>query len=116
MWTEIKLFFVRRRITKRWKILFISTNMPDFISTVAKPLNIVPNTRMNPAAQALLKLALKDPYFELRNLTMNSLDMDKPEIKTAMEPVLLDLATNDPDRTVQGNAIGYPWNLQERRI
>ena len=59
-----------------------------------------------PAARALLTLALKDPYFELRSLTMNALDLDKPEIKTAVEPVLLDLAKNDPDRTVQGNAIG----------
>jgi aminopeptidase N len=57
------------------------------------------------AAIGLLKLALKDPYFELRMLTMNSLDMDKPEIKTAMEPMLLDLATSDRDRNVQGNAI-----------
>jgi aminopeptidase N len=59
-----------------------------------------------PAAQALLTLALKDPYFELRSLTMNSLDLDKPELKAAVEPVLLNLAKNDPDRTVQGNAIG----------
>jgi aminopeptidase N len=60
----------------------------------------------DPAAIGLLKLALKDPYFELRILTMNSLDMDKPEIKTAMEPILIDLATSDRDRNVQGNAIG----------
>jgi aminopeptidase N len=59
-----------------------------------------------PAAQALLTLALKDPYFELRSLTMNALDLDKPELKVAVEPVLLNLAKNDPDRTVQGNAIG----------
>ena len=37
---------------------------------------------------------------------MNSLDLDKPELKAAVEPVLLSLAKNDPDRTVQGNAIG----------
>ncbi len=49
---------------------------------------------------------MKDPYFELRNLTMNSLDMDKPAIKTAVEPILLELATNDPNRTVQATAIG----------
>jgi aminopeptidase N len=60
----------------------------------------------DPAAQALLTLALKDPYFELRSLTMNALDLDKPDLKAAVEPVLFDLAKNDPDRTVQGNAIG----------
>ena len=59
-----------------------------------------------PAAQALLKLALRDPYFELRSLTMNALDLDKAELKSAVEPVILELATKDPDRTVQGNAIG----------
>ena len=66
-----------------------------------------------PAAQALLKLALKDPYFELRSLTMNALDMDKPEIKSAVEPVILELATKDPDRTVQGNAIGILGTLKK---
>jgi aminopeptidase N len=59
-----------------------------------------------PAALALLKLALKDPYFELRMLTMNSLEIDKPEIKTVVEPTLLELAKNDPDRNVKGTAIG----------
>ena len=37
---------------------------------------------------------------------MNSIDLDKPELKSAVEPVLLELATKDPDRTVQGTAIG----------
>ncbi len=59
-----------------------------------------------PAAQALLKKALKDPYFELRNLTMNSVNLDSNGLRTFLEPVLVDLATNDPDRTVQGNALG----------
>jgi aminopeptidase N len=61
----------------------------------------------DPAAQGLLKLALKDPYFELRNLTMNSLDFDKSGIKTSVEPILLELATKDENRTVQGTAIGF---------
>jgi aminopeptidase N len=58
------------------------------------------------AAQALLRQALKDRYFELQNLTMNSIDMEKPGMKTAAEPILVDLATNATDRTVQGTAIG----------
>jgi aminopeptidase N len=61
----------------------------------------------NPLSQSLLKQAMKDPYFELRNLAMNSIEMDSPVMKTMVEPVLLDLATNDPDRTVQATAIGY---------
>ena len=57
------------------------------------------------AAQSLLKQGMRDRYFDLRNLTMNSLDMDKPAIKTAVEPILLELATSDPNRTVQATAI-----------
>jgi aminopeptidase N len=59
----------------------------------------------DPAALDLLKSAMKDRYFELRNYTMNSLDMDKPAVKTAVEPILVDLAHHDPDRTVQAKAI-----------
>ena len=59
-----------------------------------------------PAAQALLRQAVKDRYFELRILAMNSIDMEKPGMKAAMEPILLELSTKDPDRTVQGTAIG----------
>jgi aminopeptidase N len=58
------------------------------------------------AAQALLRQALEDRYFELQNLVMNSIDMEKPGMKTAVEPILFDLATNATDRTVQGTAIG----------
>jgi len=61
----------------------------------------------NSDARSLLKQAMKDPYFELRNLTMNSLELDSPGMKSLVEPVLLDLATHDPDRTVQATAIGY---------
>ncbi|HEY2648606.1 MAG TPA: M1 family metallopeptidase, partial [Puia sp.] len=64
------------------------------------------------AAQNLLKQALKDPYFELRNLTMNSIEMDSPVMKKLVEPVLLDLASNDPDRTVQATALGYLANYK----
>lgn len=60
----------------------------------------------DPAALALLKQALKDPYFELRILTMNALDLEKPGVKETVETILLDLATNDPNRVAQGTAIG----------
>ena len=59
----------------------------------------------DPAALDLLKTAMKDPYYELRNLAMNSLDLEKPGVKAFVEPVLLELAANDPNRTVQGTAI-----------
>jgi aminopeptidase N len=60
----------------------------------------------DPAARGLLLLALKDPYFELKNMVMNSLDFEKAGVKEAAQPLLLDLATKDPNRTVQGTAIG----------
>jgi aminopeptidase N len=59
----------------------------------------------DPAALDLLKIALKDRYYELRTYTMNSLDLDKPAVKTAVEPILVDLAHHDPYRTVQAKAI-----------
>jgi aminopeptidase N len=59
----------------------------------------------DPQAMGLLKLAMKDRYFELRTLTMNSLEMDSPTVKTAVKPILADLAQHDPDRTTQAKAI-----------
>jgi aminopeptidase N len=59
-----------------------------------------------PAAQALLRQAFKDRYFELQNLAMNSADMEKKGMKEAAEPILVELATKAKDRTVQGTAIG----------
>src|SRR5579863_652871 len=61
----------------------------------------------NELSRSLLIQAMRDPFFELRILTMNSIEMDSPLMKKMAEPVLLDLATNDPDRTVQATAIGY---------
>lgn len=58
------------------------------------------------AALELLKIALQDPYYELQILAMNSLDFEKPAIKSAVEPILLELVTKDKDRNVQGTAIG----------
>ncbi|MGH2648102.1 MAG: M1 family metallopeptidase, partial [Ginsengibacter sp.] len=59
----------------------------------------------DPQALDLLKLAMKDRYFDLRILTMNRLDLDNQLIKTAVKPILADLAQHDPDRTTQAKAI-----------
>ncbi|HZK62823.1 MAG TPA: M1 family metallopeptidase [Puia sp.] len=59
----------------------------------------------DPVALELLKTAMKDRYYGLRNLTINSLDLDKPAVKSAVEPILADLAHHDPNRTVQAAAI-----------
>jgi len=59
----------------------------------------------DPAALDLLKLAMKDRYFDLRKYAMDALDMAKPAVKTAVQPILEDLAHHDPYRTVQAKAI-----------
>jgi len=60
----------------------------------------------NPTAQALLRQAVNDRYVELRILAMNSIDLEKPGAKSALEPILLEVAKKDPERTAQGTAIG----------
>ncbi len=60
----------------------------------------------DPKAAALLKLALKDRYAGLRNLALEKIDLKKDALKKDVEPVLLDLAKNDPKSTVRANAIG----------
>jgi aminopeptidase N len=67
------------------------------------------------AARGLLLTAMKDPYFELRNLTMNRLDFDNQAVKQAVEPVLLQLGQQDPDPTVQGTALGFLGIYKEEK-
>jgi aminopeptidase N len=56
-------------------------------------------------AVAFLKTALKDKYEGLRNFALGRLDMKKDMVKQEVEPVLLDLAKNDPKRTIKAAAI-----------
>jgi aminopeptidase N len=57
------------------------------------------------AALALLKTAMKDKYSGLRIYAMDALELDKPVVRAAAEPILLDLAKNDAEKTVQAKAI-----------
>jgi len=59
----------------------------------------------DPKAQELLKLALKDKYFGLRNYALGMIDMKNEDLKKSIEPILLDLAKNDKKSTVRANAI-----------
>ncbi len=61
----------------------------------------------DPEARALLMQSLKDPYFDLRSLTINRLDFEKAIVKKEAEPILLDLSKNDPNNTVKALALGY---------
>jgi aminopeptidase N len=54
----------------------------------------------------LIKTALKDKYDGLRNYTLQKLDFKNAAVKKAVEPIISDLAKNDPKSTVRGNAIG----------
>ena len=59
----------------------------------------------DPKAVDLLKTAAKDKYYELREYTMSALDMEKKNIRETFEPILLDLAKNDPYKVVRAEAI-----------
>ncbi|MEI9808008.1 MAG: M1 family metallopeptidase [Bacteroidota bacterium] len=53
----------------------------------------------------LLKIALKDKYEGLRSFAIGRLDLKKDNVKRMAEPVLVDLAKNDPVRLVKAAAI-----------
>ena len=59
----------------------------------------------DPKAVELLKTALKDKYQGLRNFAISKINLKKENVKTAVEPVLLDLAKNDKYSTVRAGAI-----------
>jgi len=49
----------------------------------------------DPKAVDLLKTAVKDRYYELREYTLSALDLEKKNIKDIFEPIILDIAKND---------------------
>jgi aminopeptidase N len=53
----------------------------------------------------LLKIALEDKYYELRKYTLGKLNFKNENVKKEFEPILADLAKNDPKPTVRGNAL-----------
>lgn len=59
----------------------------------------------DPKAVELLKTALKDKYQGLRNFAISKINLKKENVKSAVEPVLLDLAKNDKYATVRAGAI-----------
>jgi aminopeptidase N len=59
----------------------------------------------DPKAVEFLKTALNDKYFEIRNYTLNKIDMRKDLVKKTMEPALVNLAKTDKYSTVRGNAL-----------
>jgi aminopeptidase N len=56
-------------------------------------------------ATDLLRAALKDRYYRIRNFALGKVDFKRENVKTAFEPVVADLAANDPNRVVKAKAI-----------
>jgi aminopeptidase N len=59
----------------------------------------------DPKAVDLLKTAVKDRYYRLRDFALQRLDMRNDAIKKTFEPQIADLAANDPDRRVKATAV-----------
>jgi aminopeptidase N len=59
----------------------------------------------DPKALELMKSALKDNYMGLRKYAIQRLNLRDDSIKRSVEPILGDLAKNDPESTVRGTAI-----------
>ena len=60
----------------------------------------------NAKAQELMLLALKDKYFGLRSYTIGKLDLKNETVKKQAEPLLAEIAQNDPKATVRASALG----------
>lgn len=60
----------------------------------------------DPKAVDLLKTALTDKYYNLRNFAIARLDLENEKVRSMMEPILLNLAKTDKYSTVRANAIG----------
>lgn len=59
----------------------------------------------NPKALELLKQALKDKFYGLRGLALNRIDLKKESVRKEFEPLIADLAKNDPRSLVRGAAL-----------
>jgi aminopeptidase N len=53
----------------------------------------------------LLKVAVKDKYYRIRNYALGKLDLKRDNVKTAFEPLVAQLAEGDPNRVVKAKAI-----------
>ena len=53
----------------------------------------------------LLKAAVKDRYYRIRNFALGKVDLKRDNVKAAFEPIIAQLAENDPSRVVKAKAI-----------
>lgn len=59
----------------------------------------------DPKAVEFLKTTLKDKYEGLRAFALSKVDLRKENVKKEMEPILFDMAKNEPKRTTRATAI-----------
>jgi aminopeptidase N len=52
-----------------------------------------------------LKLAIKDKFYSLRIYTLGKINLSLDAVKTQFEPIIADIAANDPKSTVKARAI-----------
>jgi aminopeptidase N len=67
----------------------------------------------DPKALEEMKAGLKDPFYRIRDFTLSKLDFGQDAVKTAFEPLVADMAANDPSRVVKASAIGLLGKLQK---
>jgi aminopeptidase N len=66
----------------------------------------------DPKAVEMLVVALKDPYYVLRNLAISKLDMKREAVRKAAEPALATLAKSDPKSVTRARAISAIGGLK----
>jgi aminopeptidase N len=59
----------------------------------------------DPQAFELIKMATQDKYHGIRAYALNRIDWREEKFRSAMEPILRDLASHDPKSTVRGLAL-----------
>jgi len=62
-------------------------------------------------AQSLMKVALNDKYYRIRNFTLSKLDLKKEAIRTIFEPLIAAMAEHDNSRVVRARAIDLLGNF-----
>jgi aminopeptidase N len=67
----------------------------------------------DPKALDLMKTALKDKYYGLRIFAMQKLNLINDSVRKSVEPILADIAKNDPKTLVQAGAIGALGRLKK---
>ena len=63
----------------------------------------------------LLKTALKDRYYRLRNLTLTKLDLKSEAAQTAYQPLIAEMAEHDASRVVKAKAIELLGNFRDEK-